>query len=110
MTFRIDRITFNTSEDNQLFGSVSCSFKGYEGRGEYANLCAMPGGLYFLPPGISFEYLMLVPGFEIPAGADRQTASRCFAKALHELGWGPEVDQNGNVVDSETFQWVPAWR
>lgn len=44
-----------------------------------------------------------MPTFRIPEGADKQAASRILAEALHTLGWGPEVDQAGNIVNSTTY-------
>lgn len=102
MTFRIDSVTFETRDENPGYGRIIFDIKGVEGRGEYALLCATSDGL-FLAQRISGELKLLVPAFRIPAGADKQAASRILADALHRLGWGPEVDQAGNVVNSKTY-------
>lgn len=102
MTFRIDRVACDTRGDGPWGGSVLFDIKGIEGRGEYGRLRAALDGL-FLEQRLSGELELLVPGFRIPAGADAQAASRILAEALHTLGWGPEVDQAGRVVNSATY-------
>lgn len=106
MTFRIDSVAFETREDSPWHGRVIFDIKGIEGRGEYGLLCATPDGL-FLAPRISGELELLLPTFRIPKGADKQAASRILAEALHTLGWGPEVDQAGNIVSSKTYVLQP---
>lgn len=102
MTFRIDSVVFESREESAGYGRVIFDIKGIKGRGEYGLLCATPDGL-FLAHRISGELERLVPDFRIPEGADKQAASRTLADALHILGWGPEVDQAGNVVNSKTY-------
>ena len=100
MTFRIDSVAFETCEGSPWYGRVIFDIKGIEGRGKYGLLCATEGGLFLAQSG---ELELLAPTFRIPAGADKQTASRLLAEALHALGWGPEVDQAGNLVNSATY-------
>jgi hypothetical protein len=102
MTFRIDTVNFDTREDSLWQGRVIFDIKGIAGRGEYGLLCATPDGL-FLAHRSSGELERLVPTFRIPEGADKQAASRLLAEALHTLGWGPELDQAGNIVGSTTY-------
>lgn len=102
MTFRIDSVSFETRDGSPEYGRVIFDIKGIEGQGEYGLLCATSDGL-FLAHRISGELKLLVPTFRIPAGADKQAVSRLLADALHRLGWGPEVDQAGNVVDSTMY-------
>lgn len=100
MTFRIDSVAFETREESPRQERVIFDIKGIEGRGEYGLLCATSDGLFLVQ---SDELQLLVPTFRIPAGADKQTASRVLAEALHTLRWGPEVDQSGNIVNSKTY-------
>ncbi len=100
MTFRIDSVAFETREDSPWYGRVIFEIKGIEGRGEYGLLYATEDGLFRAQSG---ELELLAPTFRIPEGSNRQAASRLLAEALHKLGWGPEVDQAGNVVDSTTY-------
>ncbi|MDP3512503.1 MAG: hypothetical protein Q8S20_07120 [Sulfuritalea sp.] len=102
MTFRIDQVSFDTRGKRPQCGRVIFDIKGIDGRGEYGRLCAAPDGL-FLEQRLSGALKPLVPSFRIPAGADTQAASRILAETLHTLGWGPEVDQAGHVVDSKTY-------
>jgi hypothetical protein len=104
MTFRIDTVSFVTRENSPWYGRVTFDIKGIEGRGEYGLLCATPDGLFLAQ---SAELELLVPTFRIPEGADKQAASRLLAEALHTLGWGPEVDQAGNIVNSKTYVLQP---
>lgn len=101
MTFRIDRFAFE-------YGKWRFDFKGVEGKGEYGHAVFEPEGLC-LVHSLSDEKVVLVPGLSIPEDCDRQEASRIFARALHSIGWGPEVDKNNNSVDSETFIY-DGWR
>lgn len=100
MTFRIDSVAFKTCEESPRQERVIFDIKGIEGRGEYGLLCATSDGLFLVQ---SDELQLLVPTFRIPTGADKQTVSRVLAEALHALGWGPEVDQSGNVVNSKAY-------
>lgn len=102
MTFRIVGVSFETREESTWLGRVVFDIKGIEGRGEYGLLCATPDGL-FRAHRITGELEQLMPTFRIPEGADKQAASRILAEALHTLGWGPEVDQAGNIVNSTTY-------
>lgn len=106
MTFRIDMVSFETREKSPGYGRVIFDIKGIAGRGEYGLLCATPDGLFLAHRGTG-ELEQLVPTFRIPAGADKQVASRILADALHKLGWGPEVDQAGNIVNSTTYVLQP---
>ncbi len=111
MTFRIDRIVFETAPRHPHCGCWTLAFKGVYGKGVYGHFVATPSGLLLLH-NMSEKRELIVPGFVIPdpESADKQNVSRFVAQALIEIGWGPEVDQHFNVVDSETFQWIPAWR
>lgn len=102
MTFRIDSVSFEARDGSPGHGRIIFDIKGIEGQGEYGLLCATSDGL-FLAHRISGELKLLVPTFRIPEGADKQGASRILADALHRMGWGPEVDQSGNVVNSKTY-------
>jgi hypothetical protein len=109
MTFRFDRITFETAPRHPFCGCWTISFKGVCGKGVYGRLATTQDGLLLLH-NMSDDRELIVPGFVIPVGADKQTVSRCIAQALLALDWGPEVDQRGNVVNSATYQWQVAWR
>jgi hypothetical protein len=111
MTIRIDRIYFETAPRHPYCGSWEIEFKGVEGRGEYGTLRVMQDKLYLqtwteqLAPD-----LVLLSECVIPSDADKQIVSRCVAQALLTLGWGPECNQNGTLVDSATYEWQVAWR
>lgn len=104
MTFRIDSVAFEMGEEGPWKGRVIFDIKGVGGRGEYGLLCATSGGLFLV---LSAGLQLLVPTFRIPEASDRQATSRLLAEALHSLGWGPEVDQAGNIVDSTTYLLEP---
>lgn len=95
MTFRIDGFGFTR-------GKWEFHFKGVEGKGVYGRVVVEPEGLV-LEDAPEHERRLLVPGLTIADDASKQDASRILAKAFHDLGWGPEVNKNNNVVDSETF-------
>lgn len=96
MTFRIDRFGYE-------YGKWHFAFKGVEGKGIYGRLIVEPDEGLVLDDAAEHERRVLVPGLIITEETNRQDASRIIARALHSLGWGPECDKNGNVVDSETF-------
>lgn len=95
MTFRIDE--FGISRGKWRF-----SFKGVEGKGVYGHVVVEPEGLA-LEEAAEHGERLLIPGFTIAADATKQDASRILAAAFHELGWGPECNKVGDVVDSATF-------
>ena len=109
MTFRIDRINFETASRHPYCGSWEIEFKGVKGKGEYGTLRVMQDKL-FLQTWKQEPELVLLSECVIPPDADKQIVSRCVAQALLALGWGPECNQNGNVVDSDCYQWQVAWR
>jgi hypothetical protein len=110
MTFRIDRINFETAPRHLYCGSWEIEIKGVEGRGEYGTLRAMQDKLYLQAWTELKPELELLSDCVIPSDADKQIVSRCVAQALLVLGWGPEVNQNGHVMNSATYQWQVAWR
>jgi hypothetical protein len=111
MTLRIDRIHFETTPRHLYCGSWEIEIKGVEGRGEYGTLRVMQDKLYLqtwsekLAPEIE-----LLAECVIPPDADKQIVSRHVAQALLTLGWGPEINQNGHVMNSAAYQWQVAWR
>ena len=100
MTFRIDGIIYR--DDQWEF-----RFKGVEGKGVYGTLIARTGGLFLVDDRMTGRATLLIPDIAIPGDATKQEASRRLADALNRAGWGPEVNQAGTIVDSETYIYPP---
>jgi hypothetical protein len=104
MAFRLDRISATAA------GVWRIDIKGIGGRGEYGTLWITDAGLQLSVGTPSHPQGVLVPDFSCPNTADAQMVSRLVASTLLNLGWGPEVDQSGVVVDSAEFVYQPAGR
>ena len=97
MTYRIDYVS-----KCKIPGYAWCfEIKGFEGRGEYVTMYTDQDGRKlhsFVSIGIE-----LIPGteaFEVSKDATKHEAYRALAMFLDRLGWGPMVDQAGNIVAS----------
>lgn len=107
MTIRIDSAHKNPGDDRWMF-----SIKGLYGCGIYATLHTdeQGRGLRVLNRDgdlgwIRRQYGIAAPAqvipvdrFQIPANADAPEATRMFADALLQCGWGPLVDQANQVI------------
>jgi hypothetical protein len=96
MTYRIDLVKKSTIPSYAWRFEI----KGFEGRGEYVTLYTDQDGRKLYSLG-SID-LVLVAGteaFEVPKEASVAEAYRALALFLDQLGWGPMVDQAGNIVD-----------
>jgi len=97
MTFRIDCV-MRLGDGRWQFG-----IKGYKGQGVYCRLWTDPRGL-----GLEALFGMMVEGpgepvigpgeFAIPSDADQKIARVRLSIALHNLEWGPEVDQRNKIL------------
>jgi hypothetical protein len=96
MTYRIDDV-----RQSKIPGYSWCfEIKGFEGRGEYATLYADQDGRKLHKfESISIELIPGTEAFEVPKDATKAEAHHALAMFLYRLGWGPMVDQAGNVVD-----------
>lgn len=93
MTFRIDVVERRNTD--QWCWQV----KGLYGQGIHGILVtgADGDGLYLWE--LWEQTLILAPeAFAIPHGVQEAEANRLLAAALNSLGWGPQVDQRGNIV------------
>ena len=105
MTYRIDIVSQSINPGY----SWRFEIKGFEGRGEYATLYAgQEGRSLYRVESISIEIIAgteafeMIPGteaFEVPKDATKAEAHHALAMFLDRLGWGPMVDQAGNIVD-----------
>lgn len=107
MTIRIDSAHKSPGDDRWMF-----SIKGLYGCGIYATLHTdeRGSGLQVLNRDadlgwIRRQYGIAAPAqvfaadaFRIPPGADTQEATRIFADALLQYGWGPLVNQANQVI------------
>lgn len=96
MTYRIDEV----SQSNKPGYAWCFEIKGFEGRGEYATLYADQDGrgLHKIE-SISIEMIPGTEAFKVPKDATKAEAHHALAIFLDRLGWGPMVDQAGNIVD-----------
>jgi hypothetical protein len=96
MTYRIDIVSQSINPGY----SWSFEIKGFEGRGEYATLYAdQEGRSLYRVESISIEMIPGTEAFEVPKDATKAEAHHALAMFLDRLGWGPMVDQAGNIVD-----------
>ena len=96
MTYRIDYVS-----KSKIPGYAWCfEIKGFEGRGEYITMYTDQDGrkLYSFA-STSIELITGTEAFEVPTDATKAEAYRALALFLDQLGWGPMVDQAGNIVD-----------
>jgi hypothetical protein len=103
MTYRIDRVA-----KSELPGFAWCfEIKGYKGRGEYVTLYTDQDGrkLFSLAQmcivgiGDPLQLVAGAEGFSVPKDATEVEAHRALGMFLDRLGWGPMVDQAGNIVE-----------
>jgi len=94
MTFRINSV------GRLKNGKWRCSIKGVEGRGIYGWVLTDPSGRGLELDCLEVDTKLLLPtdAFYIPDTADNEEATALFAKALENIGWGPEVDKAFNAV------------
>lgn len=92
MTFRIDSVHCKT-------GSWQWEIKGLKGHGIYCSLGTDEKGCGLYQIEMQQREQILPPErFEIPPGTEKAEANRLLAKALNDIGWGPQVDQRANII------------
>lgn len=103
MGFRIDTVRQIAIHDELRW---EISFKGVEGRGEYATYYTGVGGkglctCEFKPGGFA---LLPVPNSErfcAPLGMAQEDVSSLVAMWMKLQGWGPELDQHHQTIQRE---------
>lgn len=92
MTFRID-----ASRENA--GCWKWEIKGLRGRGIYCTLGTNEKGCgLYLTEMQEREQILAPEIFVIPRGTGSAGAKLLLAEALKSIGWGPQVDQRGNII------------
>jgi hypothetical protein len=92
MTFRIDAVHENACHWHW-------EIKGLGGQGIYCALetNAEGRGLYLLDR-LEQQPILAPEIFSISHGAGKAEANCLLAQALNGLGWGPQVDQRGEII------------
>jgi len=97
MTYRIDQVKKSSTPGYAWRFEI----KGFEGRGEYVTLYTDQDGHGL--HAFKETSIELIPGteaFEVAKEAAEDEAHRALAIFLDLLGWGPMVDDQGNVIES----------
>jgi hypothetical protein len=101
MTYRIDDVRKPKNQSH----AWEFNIKGFEGRGEYVTMCTDQDGRKLHKfELINFELIPGTEAFEVSKDATKAEAHRALAMFLDQLGWGPMVDDNGNIVDPLTAE------
>lgn len=97
MTFRIDGAGVRKLPEGWR---LEAQFKGYQGRGVYGEASLESGsGRMLVWSTMNISDCIDVPVTAPPVGSARTHIDRWFAGVLDELGWGPEVDQRGRLMN-----------
>lgn len=113
MTYRIDYLS-----KSKIPGYAWCfDIKGFEGRGECVTMYTdQVGRKLHKFETISIELIPGTEAFDVPKDATKDEAHRALAMFLYRLGWGPMVDQVGNIValskadPGEAVVWYPLYK
>ena len=100
MTFRIDSIALEGAGP----GRWACSFKGFRGQGVYGRaLLDDSRSKLVLESTMDTSERLVVPVVATPIFVNRTELHAWIAEHLEALGWGPEVDQANQVVQTRAL-------
>lgn len=95
MTFRIDTISMDGAGPSRWV----CAFKGFRGQGVYGRaLLDDSGSKLVLESTMEACERLVVPVVAAPISATREELRAWIGEHLEALGWGPEVDQDNELI------------
>jgi len=101
MTFRIEKLHL-TDESDAAWRLVAW-FKGLNGRPVHANAQFLVGdGRLVFRRSLDDTPLLVVEGFDLSLPPTPAEVRRRLSQALVDLGWGPEVNIQGKVMQTKS--------
>ncbi|TCV85823.1 hypothetical protein [Sulfurirhabdus autotrophica] len=92
MAYRIDNVSENT-------GIWCWKVKGINGKGVYGTLTTGLNGRGLYQVNMGIRHTLIIPErFHVPPDLPTGEASLLLGLALDQMGWGPEVNQEGEIA------------